>query len=71
MIRIYTDHALARKMRRHRKDFAAVTAERITETAPGVTDGHKDGCGCVRAACIRARAYAECAAIVRTAGDLY
>ncbi len=70
MIRVYTDHALGRKLRRHRRDLAAQLADAIGTLTP-LPCKHRDGRDlptCAR--CAERRAVKAAIAVVRETGGI-
>lgn len=67
MIRIYTDRALGRKLRRHRRDIAAQFADAI-EAMGGEDCPHRDRPSCAR--CAQRRTVLAAAAVVREMGGV-
>lgn len=67
MIRIYTDHALGRKLRRHRRDLAAQFADTI-EALDYEVCTHNDRPSCAK--CATRVAVREAARVVRETGGV-
>ena len=67
MIRIYTDHALSRKLRQHRRDLAAQFADAIETLLPEDCP-HNNRPSCPR--CAQRRTAEAAAVIVRDTGGV-
>ena len=67
MIRVYTDHALGRKLRRHRRDLAVQFADAI-ETLRPEDCPHRDRPSCPR--CAQRRTVVAAAILVRETGGV-
>ena len=68
MIRIYTDHALSRKLRQHRRDLAAQFADAIETLLPEDCPHRNNRPSCWR--CAERRTVEAAAGIVRDTGGV-